>query len=194
MKNLHLIIAVLGIFIFSSCSQYKFVSAKKSYPKDAITKTKKQPAKVANARKQHIEKVASIETADMKVNSKPMVNPKLKDQMVTAETSEMPIRPIEATPKYDYTKKAPDNKPFIKKANSSKANKKQMRKELKHVLKSNYASSSEETLLLVIVAFFIPFLAVGLYDGITTRFWLSLVLTILLWLPGFIYALIVILE
>lgn len=59
---------------------------------------------------------------------------------------------------------------------------------------SDDQNTTDNTLLLVIIAFFIPFLAVGLYDGITGRFWLSLILTFLFWLPGFIYALIVILE
>ena len=39
----------------------------------------------------------------------------------------------------------------------------------------------------------IPPLAVALwFDGITTEFWISLILTLLFWLPGFIYAIIVI--
>ncbi len=59
---------------------------------------------------------------------------------------------------------------------------------------SDAQETSSNTLLLVIIAFFIPFLAVALYDGISGRFWLSLILTLLFWLPGFIYALIVILE
>ncbi|CAG5086596.1 YqaE/Pmp3 family membrane protein [Parvicella tangerina] len=54
--------------------------------------------------------------------------------------------------------------------------------------------TADNTLLLVIIAFFIPFLAVALYDGITIRFWISLLLSLLFWLPGFVYALIVILE
>lgn len=59
---------------------------------------------------------------------------------------------------------------------------------------SDTQKTTNNTLLLVIIAIFIPFLAVGLYDGLSTRFWISLVLTLLFWLPGFIYALIVILE
>ncbi len=52
----------------------------------------------------------------------------------------------------------------------------------------------DNTLLYLIVAFFIPFLGVLLYEGeITNRFWISLLLTILFWLPGFIYAALVIL-
>jgi uncharacterized membrane protein YqaE (UPF0057 family) len=49
-----------------------------------------------------------------------------------------------------------------------------------------------DTLLLVIIALFIPPLAVGLYEGITSRFWISLLLTILFFLPGLIYAILVV--
>ena len=53
---------------------------------------------------------------------------------------------------------------------------------------------STNTLLLVILAILLPPLAVYLHQGeINTKFWISLVLTLLFWLPGVIYALIVIL-
>lgn len=41
----------------------------------------------------------------------------------------------------------------------------------------------------ILIAILIPPLAVGLYEGIETPFWLCLVLTILFWIPGAIYAL-----
>jgi len=50
-----------------------------------------------------------------------------------------------------------------------------------------------EKLLLVIVAILLPPLAVGLKVGITTPFWINLILTLLLYLPGLIHALIVVL-
>lgn len=50
------------------------------------------------------------------------------------------------------------------------------------------------TLLLVILAILLPPLAVYLYEGeINNRFWISLLLTLLFWLPGVIYALVLIL-
>lgn len=65
----------------------------------------------------------------------------------------------------------------------------------KKILKRNLTRSIEDsTLLYLIIAFFIPFLGVLLYEGeITSHFWISLLLTILFWLPGFIYAILVIL-
>jgi len=66
----------------------------------------------------------------------------------------------------------------------------------KMVQRSNNSAWNEDdnTLLYLIVAFFLPFLGVLLYEReITNHFWISLLLTILFWLPGFIYAILVIL-
>ncbi len=50
-----------------------------------------------------------------------------------------------------------------------------------------------DALLCAIVAIFIPPLGVALYEGITTNFWIDLILTLLFYVPGLIFALIVIL-
>jgi uncharacterized membrane protein YqaE (UPF0057 family) len=53
---------------------------------------------------------------------------------------------------------------------------------------------STNTLLLVILAILLPPLAVYLHQGeINSKFWISLLLTLIFWIPGVIYALIVIL-
>lgn len=60
--------------------------------------------------------------------------------------------------------------------------------------KRNGAEPSTNTLLLVILAILLPPLAVYLYEGeVNTKFWISLLLTILFWIPGVIYALLVVL-
>jgi uncharacterized membrane protein YqaE (UPF0057 family) len=56
------------------------------------------------------------------------------------------------------------------------------------------AEPSTNTVLLVILAILLPPLAVYLHQGaINTKFWISLVLTLLFWIPGVIYALLVVL-
>ena len=66
-------------------------------------------------------------------------------------------------------------------------------REYKAAKKAN-AETSTNTLLLVILAILLPPLAVYLHEGeINGKFWLSLVLTLLFWIPGVIYALIVVL-
>ena len=55
-------------------------------------------------------------------------------------------------------------------------------------------AASTNTLLLVILALLLPPLAVYLHEGvINSKFWISLLLTLLFFIPGVIYALIVIL-
>jgi len=48
--------------------------------------------------------------------------------------------------------------------------------------------------LAIIAAIFIPPLGVAIHSGINKEFWICLVLTVLFFLPGFIYALIIILS
>jgi uncharacterized membrane protein YqaE (UPF0057 family) len=73
---------------------------------------------------------------------------------------------------------------------------KEVKKELRNFRKEkrNGGDPSTNTLLLVILAILLPPLAVYLHEGeINFKFWLSLLLTLLFFLPGVIYALIVVL-
>ncbi len=73
---------------------------------------------------------------------------------------------------------------------------KEVKKELKafKVARKAGQEPSTNTILLVILAILLPPLAVYLHQGeINSKFWISLLLTLLFWLPGVIYALIVIL-
>ena len=60
--------------------------------------------------------------------------------------------------------------------------------------KKNGSEPSTNTLLMVILAILLPPLAVYLHEGeINTKFWIDLILTLLFFIPGVIYALIVVL-
>jgi uncharacterized membrane protein YqaE (UPF0057 family) len=48
---------------------------------------------------------------------------------------------------------------------------------------------SSNKLLLIIIAIVLPPLAVALQSGLSTPFWICLVLTLIFYLPGLIYAL-----
>lgn len=72
----------------------------------------------------------------------------------------------------------------------------QVKKQVKEFkkLKKSGAEASTNTVLLVILAILLPPLAVYLHQGeINTKFWISLLLTLLFWIPGVIYALLVVL-
>ena len=84
--------------------------------------------------------------------------------------------------------------------NLSKQERKEKLKEVKKAVKQfkadkkGGAAASTDTLLLVILAILLPPLAVYLHQGeINNKFWIDLILTLLFFIPGIIYALIVIL-
>jgi len=78
-----------------------------------------------------------------------------------------------------------------------KARIKEVKKELKEYKKEKRAGNEPSTdkTLLIILAILLPPLAVYLHEGeINNKFWISLLLTLLFWLPGVIYALVVVLD
>lgn len=82
--------------------------------------------------------------------------------------------------------------PAVKeKTRLSREERKVMRKQVKEVLskKDMQNRSGISDLLLVIIAIILPPLAVGLVDGLRAPFWLDILLTILFYIPGLIYAL-----
>jgi uncharacterized membrane protein YqaE (UPF0057 family) len=80
----------------------------------------------------------------------------------------------------------------------SRKEKKERLKDVKKELKAYKAAkksgdASTNTILLAILAIILPPLAVYLHQGeINKKFWIDLILTLIFWLPGIIYALIVI--
>lgn len=73
---------------------------------------------------------------------------------------------------------------------------KEAKKELKEYKKQqrNGAAPSTDQTLLIILAILLPPLAVYLHQGeINSKFWISILLTLLFWIPGVIYALLVVL-
>jgi len=75
-----------------------------------------------------------------------------------------------------------------------KARLREMRKMLKEYRANKKAGkANDDQTIAIIFAILIPPLGVYLYQkSITTKFWISLVLTLLFWLPGAIYALLVV--
>jgi uncharacterized membrane protein YqaE (UPF0057 family) len=54
--------------------------------------------------------------------------------------------------------------------------------------------STGQTIALIICAFLLPPLAVGIVRGVGTSLVINIILSLLLWLPGFIHALLVIFK
>ena len=103
-------------------------------------------------------------------------------------------KPTTETPVKDIKSSLKEFKKLSKKERRERV--KEVKKEIKEFKqqKRNGEDPSTNTLLLVILAILLPPLAVYLHEGvINNKFWISLILTLLFWIPGVIYALIVIL-
>lgn len=71
---------------------------------------------------------------------------------------------------------------------------KKMMKEYKAAKRSGNKAETDQVLL-AILAILLPPLAVYLKEGeVNNKFWLSLVLTLLFWIPGVVYALLVVFD
>jgi uncharacterized membrane protein YqaE (UPF0057 family) len=106
----------------------------------------------------------------------------------------------------DNTAKTEPAQPTVNSAvdefkNLSRHERKSRIKEAKKVLKEHKAdkragrAAETDQVLLVILAILLPPLAVYLKEEeINSRFWISLILTLLFWIPGVIFALLVVLD
>ncbi|MBC7919901.1 MAG: YqaE/Pmp3 family membrane protein [Ferruginibacter sp.] len=77
----------------------------------------------------------------------------------------------------------------------TRAARKQERTALRSVFKEARADADDDKVLEVILAIFIPPLGVYLHeDEINSKFWIDLVLTLLFFIPGVVYALLVVTD
>lgn len=109
-------------------------------------------------------------------------------------TNAKPSEEVPASAKAAIKNSLNDFKSLSKKERKERV--KEAKKEIKNFKaeKRNGAEPSTNTLLLVILALLLPPLAVYLHEGvINNKFWISLILTLLFFIPGVIYALIVVL-
>lgn len=118
-----------------------------------------------------------ITEADMKTNpttpfAKESTTSKKAEREMKTTPLKTQIETSEKLSKHRFSKKYRGSSNFVVPANTT------------------VASGGESLLLYIILGIIIPPLAVGLLYGIGTEFWISLVLTIIIWLPGAIYALI----
>lgn len=126
--------------------------------------------------------VSTVLAAGVTPSSVPVSNP-----------TESPVVPVE-TPTTSIKSALAEFKSLSKK--ERKLRLKEVKKQVKEYKKEkrNGNEPSTNTLLLVILSILLPPLAVYLHEGeINSKFWISLLLTLLFWLPGVIYALVVVL-
>ena len=119
------------------------------------------------------------------VTSLPVVDPATagKDSAasLTKEKIDEAMKDFKSLSRHDRKARVSDAKKTLKKYKADQ--------------RAGKAEPSTNTVLLVILAILLPPLAVYLHEGVINgKFWLSILLTLLFWIPGVIYALIVVLS
>jgi len=205
--NLLRILPILFVAaIFSSCSTSSDLSSNSIVKKRKYTK-----GYHVDFRQKNEKKSADVFEAEIKPNvindSKPESHHVQSLDMsasTTAKITEADVTARAIPVKTNGTSKKMDNQDLTKSktpiaATSMKEAKRDLRNSMRESRKEMKSSSSaglqdESLILYVILALIIPPLAVGLLYGIGTEFWISLILTLLFFVPGVIYALIKVLS
>lgn len=213
MKNLKLFMlsATLGIFLINSCSverRYHRTGLNVNWNNSSVKM--KNNKKSINSESEVNDETIAIEQAKKKIQEKTVIGySDAEIQDVASNSDELILNQEvnDAQPIFVLTSNT-ENKTSINSHNSilnreiEKStesvsyikNRVGKKSEMKELVRQKSSSSDENTVLCVVLAFFIPPLAVYLYEGSwTKRCTINLVLTLLCGLPGLIHALIVIL-
>lgn len=193
MKNLLQVVFVLlvGQLMFScnSAKYYEFAASKQAPYK--VAKQKPAP-ETTTAEQTSITAIALAATVEEEKQSQaaplfeasnapvaaPVRTPKAVNDVVTPENTITETEAIALT------------KERVKNMTSSE--KKALKTELKEVLRQDGRGGA--SIIEIILAILLPPAAVFLHDGIGTTFWISVLLTLLFYLPGIIYALLIVTD
>lgn len=185
-------ILFLAVLVFSSCSNVRNLSIEKRHygkgyyvhangkrtPANDDAKTDevaaiKQTVAVETAIASEATPTAAVNNEAAPVTtSAPVQKPAVAANIPTPEVVAEPMRTVTKNTKAEQTKAV---RTASKKAKSATADDVSM-------------------ILIIILCFLLPPLAVYLSEGLTTNFWIDLILTLLFFLPGIIFALIVCLS
>jgi uncharacterized membrane protein YqaE (UPF0057 family) len=201
MKNLlPLLVVLLAGQFFFSCSSGEYFRFTGTNP-EAHNKVKAKPALAAVATTPNtttavspvvVPKIA-IATTEPVLEARAAVAPvKARNKPVPAPVPAVAPRLSPASPAIAVA--SPQlTQARERLASLSKAEKKTLKRELRQAIAKEQQTDTNQVLL-IILAILIPPLAVGLKEGIGSRFWISLLLTLLFFLPGVIYALLVVTD
>jgi uncharacterized membrane protein YqaE (UPF0057 family) len=193
------IMAMVAVVLFSSCAGTGSIT--KRYHSNGYQvnlnwfgKDKKKESVAAKpAERRHVVSTQAQKTADepvQLVTEEPVPVPAtagntcLKEQAARVKAA---VKTSAAGVKTVVQQGVEELKPAVKEIRPA------VKKALKTLPEKKNSWADDNQLIAAIVAIFIPFLGVLIYEGsITTHFWISLLLTLLFFLPGMIYALLVI--
>jgi uncharacterized membrane protein YqaE (UPF0057 family) len=178
------VLFVLSIGLTSCSKQYNLTLVKKNYrANDVAQNEKSQPLKMIDQKK--INVVNESDEMDLvkakPLNQTPVIVNQTNDRVVTSSIGNDETGIDKSLYSYDSKLKSYYPEFTDVKSNESK--------------KSDYHNGKEDLFLFIILAILLPPVCVGLWEGgFTFDFWIDLLLTFCFWIPGVIYALIVILR
>ncbi|GGF99596.1 YqaE/Pmp3 family membrane protein [Pontibacter amylolyticus] len=186
------LIAAQLMFACSSAKYYEFAGHKQAPYHDL----KKPAAKQEVAPELSLSEVA-MAAAEEKAAEKAVAEPMLE------ASAAVPAAPVAPAPKVapiaptteEVTMTEAEALAMAKErlASMTKLEKKEFKKEVREALKQD-RRGGDLSIIKIILAVLLPPLAVFLHVGIGTQFWISLILTLLFWIPGVIYALLVVTD
>ncbi len=199
----YLSLIITAVVIFSSCAQRSgFQASESNYDGYKLEDGNYKKSKVL-AVKPSVETIEELAQSNEN-NENETVTASLNDNYIpVTHEKELETASLKQNTKAQKTEVKSELKQKV-----TREEKKELRKSLKNLrknpaseeaktfrdrLKDKLTRGSDEDLLLIILCIILPPLAVYLFEGdITTNFWIDLVLTILGWLPGIVYAFVVI--
>ncbi|HEY4650099.1 MAG TPA: YqaE/Pmp3 family membrane protein [Pontibacter sp.] len=195
LRNLLQLVVVLIagqlLFACNSAKYYEFAAHKQA----PYQSTKQKPASEATAPADLTAiALAAAEEKAVERTESPVLEASVNKKPVALPATKMaPVPAVAETPSAEKVLTEAEALALVKERVStmSKAEKKELTKDLREAFKQ---SGSRTSVVEIILAVLLPPLAVFLHDGIGTTFWISLILTLLFWLPGVIYALLVVTD
>ncbi|WP_246850243.1 YqaE/Pmp3 family membrane protein [Rufibacter roseolus] len=191
---------LLGQFLFScsSAEYYRFASVKpETYQKSVAKATPTEATAIEETAPATAQTITSTtEESNVAVEAEPVLEASTKALVpVLFETRKAAVEKsaVKATkPAVVMDEKAALETVKSKLSSMTKAEKKAFKKEVKNSLRDAKEASD---IVEILLAIFIPPLGVFLHEGeVNSRFWISLLLTLLFFLPGVIYALLVVTD
>ncbi|MCP2044960.1 YqaE/Pmp3 family membrane protein [Pontibacter sp. HSC-36F09] len=186
------LVAAQLMFACSSAKYYEFAGHKQAPYNDM----KKPAPKQEVAPKISLSEVA-MAAAEEKATEKAVAEPVLEASAAVPAAPVAPapkVAPIAPVAAEEVTVTEAEALAMAKErlASMTKAEKKEFKREIREALKQD--RGGDLSIIKIILAVLLPPLAVFLHVGIGTQFWISLILTLLFWIPGVIYALLVVTD
>lgn len=186
------LIAAQFLFACSSAKYYEFAAHKQAPYLDMKKKPAADKDVVAEISLTEVAMAAAEEKASTEAVEEPMLEASTAAPAVAIPAPK--VTPVAPAPLEEVTLTEPEALAMAKEriASMTKAEKKELKKEVREVMKQD--RGGRVSIIEIILAVLLPPLAVFLHSGIGTQFWISLILTLLFWIPGVIYALLVVTD